>query len=42
MKHSVIARGLFAVTAILVLTGCMRAHQHYQQTLIMGLKKAKK
>jgi outer membrane protein assembly factor BamE (lipoprotein component of BamABCDE complex) len=32
MKHSVIARGLLALTAILALTGCMSAHQHYQQT----------
>jgi len=32
MKHSVIARGLVAMAAILPLTGCMSAHQHYQQT----------
>ncbi|MCK4988062.1 MAG: hypothetical protein KAS40_21155, partial [Desulfobacterales bacterium] len=32
MRHSVIARGLLAMAAILPLTGCMSAHQHYQQT----------
>ena len=32
MKHSVIVRGLLALAAILPLTGCMSAHQHYQQT----------
>ena len=32
MKHSVIVRGLLAMAAILALTGCMSAHQHYQQT----------
>ena len=32
MKHSVIARELLAMAAILALTGCMSAHQHYQQT----------
>ena len=32
MKHSVIARGLLAMAALLPLMGCMSAHQHYQQT----------
>jgi outer membrane protein assembly factor BamE (lipoprotein component of BamABCDE complex) len=32
MKHSVIARGILAMLAILPLAGCMSAHQHYQQT----------
>jgi len=32
MKHSVIVRGSLAMAAILALTGCMSAHQHYQQT----------
>ena len=32
MKHSHIARGVLSLAAILTLTGCMSAHQHYQQT----------
>ncbi len=32
MKHSVIARRLLAMAALLPLMGCMSAHQHYQQT----------
>jgi outer membrane protein assembly factor BamE (lipoprotein component of BamABCDE complex) len=32
MKHSIIVRGILAMAAILPLTGCMSAHQHYQQT----------
>jgi len=32
MKHLVIVRILLVVAAILSLTGCMSAHQHYQQT----------
>ena len=32
MQLSVKIRRLLAIAAILVLTGCMSAHQHYQQT----------
>lgn len=32
MKHSSSVRGLIIVTMVLTLTGCMSAHQHYQQT----------
>jgi len=32
MKHLSSVRGLIIITMVLTLTGCMSAHQHYQQT----------
>ena len=32
MKHSSGVRGLIIITMVLTLTGCMSAHQHYEQT----------
>ena len=32
MKHSSSVRGLIIITMVLALTGCMSAHQHYEQT----------
>lgn len=32
MKHSSRVRGIIIVTMVLTLSGCMSAHQHYEQT----------